>query len=207
MTNLPIIDIDTIEYNDAGYMACISAFSCDENGKETSTGDVFFCPVVLQMDKSGRLHSRSCPKTGRDLPSVVADIFDTVHIEYHRNGLLHSWYGPALLHGKQIEYWLFGHRLDVEDYTRLTKTLDRHRCYCDFGQWMRVPAYNACQFLGFCEAINILGQVTPGAHNASNRWQRKTQAETIRELRLKLDAVEHVCAFFASQYQLTNDHS
>lgn len=194
---LPRLDFSTIETDDSGYVwGTIGHFDEDEV--------LTHCRVSVRYDRDGWAHSAKRRNGGGVHPSVIADMWDSVHVEYHRNGLLHRWNGPAVVHGDAKEFWLYGCCVSEELYGHLVNDLDRHRCDSDYGQWKRTEdSYTPTSFLQHCCDNNLQGAPTVGRHNSRHRRQRETTAvleARIIELEGQLEATNRIARFFAQKY-------
>jgi len=75
------------------------------------------------------------------------------HVEHHLHGRLHNWYGPALVHGSKVEYWLYGVRFRADFHSELVKSLFTHAADGVFDLWYSHPNYDGIQFIEFL--VNI----------------------------------------------------
>jgi len=179
---LPQLDVDSIETDDNGRVwASIGHYDED---------DRIHCRVRLHM-KGGYLHS---PKRGNQVgPAVIAQLYNTIHNEYRRSGFLHNWHGPALQHGDEVEYWLYGCRFEEADHARLTFALDKHRCDTDFGQMNRICDFDSAEFIDHCYAKNLKAVLVCGKNNAKHRRERENQQRhREREARLTGQVIRRI---------------
>lgn len=172
---LPQIDLSTVERLPRETWASIGHPDEDE---------IVHCRVRLRYDTEGQLHSTR-RRGGAVCPSVVAWLYDTVHVEYHRNGLLHNWHGPAIQHGEAVEYWLYGCRFSPGIHALLTHSLDKQRCDTDFGQMRRLRDFCIYRFIDFCYLNNDAAAPVYGK-NYSMHQRKKASARRHRAREARL---------------------
>lgn len=110
----------------------------------------------VYTDSDGMPH-----REGAEPALMTMDDKGTYHEEHHLHGKLHNWHGPALIHGSQAEYWLYGARFSVSDHRRLSLQLALNAADAVFDQWYSHPNYNAVSFIEYLTRIKEMNRGVP----------------------------------------------
>ena len=145
-STIPRLDPCTIYNDDAGvtWGTIISPIN----------NEVAVCSLQVTFNKNGYLNDS---KQGHH--AVIAQTY-VHHVEYHRSGLLHRWSGPALIHGEEHEFWLYGVAFTRADHEYLTNTLVEGDCNSNLGQLFATSEqFDKYAFIDTCVERHQVDQV------------------------------------------------
>jgi hypothetical protein len=176
----PVIDIPNCSLNGDGTLhGCIVL----------SSGATFCIQAKYTVNAQNRLHSKMSRDGSGIRPSIRGMSKFFVHNEYHKDGYYHNWYGPAIVHGNQKDYWLYGFRVSESSWRAFTNNVDKQRADSDFGRRLRDGNYSPAQFFSHCTIKNDKLNPVLGKNHNKRRSRKATTEQLTKTIKEQRDLI------------------